>query len=130
MERIDKVVNATHPTNVEQGKKQVIVASIALGAVAGAIAGSIASQFSENTVNNVINKSQSVIAHTVEEELIDIYDNQDDIKRLNRTMAALNDDFAERFAYVKRNQFETAILRVSFATCSTPLISQRRPRLS
>ena len=64
----------------------------------------------------MINKSQSVIAHTVEEELIDIHDNQDDIKRLNQTMAALIDDFTERFANVKRNQFETAILRASFAT--------------
>ena len=60
--------------------------TLTIGAAAGAIGGAIAQMFTTETCNNVIKQSQEVIAHTVEETLIDIHNNQDDISQLKEPL--------------------------------------------
>ena len=87
IERINEALEAVHPNSPlhqERIKRQIIIPILA-GLAAGALSGSIAEGFTHNTVNQVLNQSQKVIAHTVEENLIDIHNNEEDIKKLNQT---------------------------------------------
>ena len=84
MERINEVLGATHPADREE--RQVIMGTLAIGAAAGAIGGAIAQMFTTKTCNNVSEQSQEVIAHMVEETLIDIHNNQDDISQLKEPL--------------------------------------------
>ena len=126
VERINEVLGATHPADREE--RQVIMGALAIGAAAGAIGGAIAQMFTTETCNNVIKQSQEVIAHTVEENLIDIHNNQDDISQLNKTIAVLIEDFHETFSEAKRTLFETSILRASLATLFNSIDISKKTR--
>ena len=127
IERITEAIAAAHqPTRESNRKKrQLILAGIAVGA---ALAGVVAEGFTHSTINQVIEGSQDVLSHTVEQDLIHIHNNEDDIRRLNRTIAILVEDFGETFTQSKRTKYETAILRASFATLINSIDIARKTR--
>ena len=113
VERIAEALAAVHQSTPGREKRQILLPMIAIGAT---LAGVVAKGFTHSTINHVIEGSQDVLSHTVEQDLIHIHDNSDDIRRLNKTIAILFEDFRETFLQAKRTKYETAILRASFAT--------------
>lgn len=127
VERINEALSAAHasPRTSIRTKRQVLLPFLAVSAV---IAGVVAEGFTHSTINHVIDGSQKVISHTVEEELIHIHNNEDDIRRLNSTLSILFDDFKQTFTQAKRTKFETAILRASFATLINSIDISRKTK--
>ena len=127
VERISEALAAAHPPRQgsHRKKRQFVLAGLAVGAV---LAGVVAEGFTHSTINHVIEGSQHVLSHTVEQNLIHIHNNEDDIHRLNRTIAVLADDFGETFSQSKRTKYETAILRASFATLTNSIDIARKTR--
>ena len=125
VERIAEAIEAVHPLSPGREKRQVLLPLIAIGAT---LAGVVAEGFTHSTVNHVIEGSQDVLSHTVEQDLIHIHDNQQDIKRLNQTIAILFEDFRQTFLQSKRTKYETAILRASFATLVNSIDISRKTK--
>ena len=127
VERIAEAIAAAHQPTKESNRKkrQLILAGLAVGAV---LAGVVAEGFTHSTIDDVIKGSQQVLSHTVEQDLIHIHNNEDDIRRLNRTIAILVEDFGETFTQSKRTKYETAILRASFATLINAIDVARKTR--
>ena len=78
-----------------------------VGIAAGAVTGYIASEFSAATVDKVVQESQDVISKTVEENIIQIHNQDKDVKQLNVTMVALINEFEADFNQERRNEFKT-----------------------
>ena len=127
IERINEAIRSTHPKNeTHRDKRQLI--SLAVGIAAGLVTGAIANEFSADTADKVVQDSQEVISKTVEENIIQIHDHDKDIRQLNITLVALINEFKEEFKETKRNQFETSILRVSFATLINSMELNKKSR--
>ena len=125
VERIAEAIEAVHPLSPGREKRQILLPLIAIGAT---LAGVVAEGFTHSTVNHVIEGSQDVLSHTVEQDLIHIHDNEQDIKRLNQTIAILFEDFRQTFLQAKRTKYETAILRASFATLVNSIDISRKTK--
>ena len=125
VERITEVLAAVHPSTPGREKRQILLPLIAVGA---ALTGVVAEGFTHSTINHVIEGSQNVLSHTVEQDLIHIHDNTEDIRRLNATISVLFEDFKQTFLQAKRTKYETAILRASFATLVNAMDINRKTK--
>ena len=127
VERIQEALQDTHPnTTHHRGKRQII--ALGVGIAAGVVTGYIASEFSADTVDKVVQESQDVISKTVEENIIQIHNQDKDIKQLNITMAALINEFEAEFNQERRTEFETSVLRASFATLINAIEINKKTR--
>ena len=127
VERIQEALQDTHPNTTHHRRTRQLIA-IGAGIAAGVVTGYIASEFSADTVDKVVQESQEVISKTVEDNLIQIHNQDKDIKQLNRTMAALINEFEAEFNQERRNEFETSILRASFATLINAIEINKKTR--
>ena len=101
IERIEEALDSVHPpASTKRDKRQLLIPILATVALAGVVA----EGFTHSTINHVIEGSQNVLSHTVEQDLIRIHNNEDDIQRLNRTLGVLFEDFQETFLASKRTK--------------------------
>ena len=127
VERIEEAIRDTHPNSTHHRRKRQLIA-IGVGIAAGVVTGVIASEFSADTVDKVVQESQDVISKTVEENIIRIHNQEKDIKQLNNTIAVLINEFEEDFNRERRNEFETSILRATFATLINAMEINKKTR--
>ena len=106
IQRIQEAIHDTHPNTTHHRRKRQLIA-FGVGIAAGAVTGYIASEFSAATVDKVVQESQDVISKTVEENIIQIHNQDKDIKQLNVTMVALINEFEADFNQERRNEFKT-----------------------
>ena len=110
-----KPYNMTLPTQQQSRRvrRQFVIAG---AAIAGLISGAISAKFTKSTNEKIIEKSQDVIAHTVEQNLVRTATNSKDIQTLNRTVLMIEEEFKKEFMGRERLDFETAILRATLVT--------------
>ena len=127
IQRIQEAIHDTHPNTTHYRRKRQLIA-LGVGIAVGAVTGYIASEFSADTVDKVVQESQDVISKTVEENIIQIHNQDKDIKQLNAAMVALINEFEADFNQERRNEFETSVLRASFATLINAIEINKKTR--
>ena len=107
-----KPYNLTEDETI-RNPRQLIIGGAAL---AGLISGAVAAKFTKSTNEKVIQQSQDVISHTIEESLVRTATNAKDISALNRTVYDIEEEFKLEFLGRERVDFETSILRATLIT--------------
>lgn len=73
-------------------KRQVIIGLAAIGGmIVGAIAGSLFSQFKTAALVDILNQKVDTVVHQVDNLSIGLYQDQQDIKNINRTLGAFHE---------------------------------------